>query len=113
MDTPANRAGDPKADASQWVQPSQVAAMLVHLASDAGAQVTGRRDSGLRQCRRDMQAAEWFVGCLTAYGAAGLVFAVAFVVWGIRPVDPVAAARAAGLPADRDAREWRRSGRCC
>jgi NAD(P)-dependent dehydrogenase (short-subunit alcohol dehydrogenase family) len=41
MDTPANRAGDPTADASQWVQPSQVAALLVHLASDAGAQITG------------------------------------------------------------------------
>ncbi len=41
MDTPANRAADPKADASQWVQPSQVAGLLVHLASDAGAQVTG------------------------------------------------------------------------
>ena len=41
MDTPANRAGDPKADGSQWVQPSQVAAILVHLASDAGAQITG------------------------------------------------------------------------
>jgi NAD(P)-dependent dehydrogenase (short-subunit alcohol dehydrogenase family) len=41
MDTPGNRAGDPKADGSQWVQPSQVAALLIHLASDAGAQVTG------------------------------------------------------------------------
>jgi NAD(P)-dependent dehydrogenase (short-subunit alcohol dehydrogenase family) len=41
MDTPANRAGDPKPDGSQWVQPSQVAAILVHLASDAGAQITG------------------------------------------------------------------------
>jgi NAD(P)-dependent dehydrogenase (short-subunit alcohol dehydrogenase family) len=41
MDTPGNRAGDPNADPSQWVQPSQVAAILVHLASDAGAQVTG------------------------------------------------------------------------
>jgi NAD(P)-dependent dehydrogenase (short-subunit alcohol dehydrogenase family) len=41
MDTPANRATDPKADPSQWVQPAQVAALLVHLASDAGAQVTG------------------------------------------------------------------------
>jgi NAD(P)-dependent dehydrogenase (short-subunit alcohol dehydrogenase family) len=41
MDTPANRAGDPKADRSKWVQPSQVAALLVYLASDAGAQVTG------------------------------------------------------------------------
>jgi NAD(P)-dependent dehydrogenase (short-subunit alcohol dehydrogenase family) len=41
MDTPGNRVGDPNADASQWVQPSQVAAILVHLASDAGAQITG------------------------------------------------------------------------
>ena len=41
MDTPANRAADPKADPMRWVQPSQVAALLVYLASDAGAQVTG------------------------------------------------------------------------
>jgi len=41
MDTPANRAGDAKADAWQWVQPSQVAGLLVHLASEAGAQVSG------------------------------------------------------------------------
>jgi NAD(P)-dependent dehydrogenase (short-subunit alcohol dehydrogenase family) len=41
MDTPRNRAGDPKADVTQWVQPSQVAALLVHLASDAAAQITG------------------------------------------------------------------------
>jgi NAD(P)-dependent dehydrogenase (short-subunit alcohol dehydrogenase family) len=41
MDTPGNRAGDPDADGSQWVQPSQVAAILLHLASDAGAQITG------------------------------------------------------------------------
>jgi NAD(P)-dependent dehydrogenase (short-subunit alcohol dehydrogenase family) len=41
MDTPGNRAGDPKGESSQWVQPSQVAGLLVHLASDAGAQVTG------------------------------------------------------------------------
>lgn len=41
MDTPLNRAGDPKADRSQWVQPSQVASLLVHLASDSGAQITG------------------------------------------------------------------------
>ena len=41
MDTPGNRAGDPKADTSHWVQPSQVAALLVHLASDAASQITG------------------------------------------------------------------------
>ncbi len=41
MDTPGNRSGHPAPDASQLVQPSQVAAMLVHLASDAGAQITG------------------------------------------------------------------------
>jgi NAD(P)-dependent dehydrogenase (short-subunit alcohol dehydrogenase family) len=41
MDTPGNRSGDTKADGSQWVQPSQVAAILLHLASDAGGQITG------------------------------------------------------------------------
>ncbi len=41
MDTPRNRAGDPAADRSQWVQPAQVAALLVHLASDAGAAING------------------------------------------------------------------------
>ncbi len=41
MDTPANRAADPGADPGRWVQPSQVAALLVYLASDAGAQVNG------------------------------------------------------------------------
>ena len=35
------RGFDPKADTSQWVQPAQVAALLVHLAGDSGAQVTG------------------------------------------------------------------------
>jgi len=40
MDTPANRAADLKADPLQWVRPAQVAALLVHLASDAGSQVT-------------------------------------------------------------------------
>jgi NAD(P)-dependent dehydrogenase (short-subunit alcohol dehydrogenase family) len=41
MDTPANRAGDPRADTSRWVPPSQVAGLLVHLASDAGGGITG------------------------------------------------------------------------
>lgn len=41
MDTPANRAAMPGADYSKLVQPAQVAAMLVHLASDDAAQVTG------------------------------------------------------------------------
>jgi NAD(P)-dependent dehydrogenase (short-subunit alcohol dehydrogenase family) len=41
MDTPGNRGGDSKADTSRLVQPSQVAALLTHLASDAGAQLTG------------------------------------------------------------------------
>jgi hypothetical protein len=37
-----------------------------------------------------MQAAEWLVYALAAYAAAGIMFAAAFVVWGIRRVDPVA-----------------------
>ncbi|MEO8372673.1 MAG: hypothetical protein ABI806_26035 [Candidatus Solibacter sp.] len=37
-----------------------------------------------------MQAAEWFVYALTAYLAAGLVFAALFVAIGIGRVDPAA-----------------------
>ena len=41
MDTPANRSATPTADFSRWIQPQQIAAMLVHLASTAATQVTG------------------------------------------------------------------------
>lgn len=41
MDTPANRAADPTADPAKWVQPEQIADLLVHLASDRGAQISG------------------------------------------------------------------------
>ena len=41
MNTPANRAGDPQADCSKWVDPNQVASMLLHLASDSAGDVTG------------------------------------------------------------------------
>ena len=45
MNTPGNRGGDrggdPNVDTSQWVEPAQVAALLVYLASDVGAQITG------------------------------------------------------------------------
>lgn len=41
MDTPANRAADPKADFSKWVDPQQVANLALWLASDASAQVNG------------------------------------------------------------------------
>jgi NAD(P)-dependent dehydrogenase (short-subunit alcohol dehydrogenase family) len=41
MDTPINRKVMPDADFSQWVQPGQVAALLVHLASDLASQVNG------------------------------------------------------------------------
>lgn len=41
MDTPANRAAMPGADPSKWVQPSQVAALLVHLASNEASQISG------------------------------------------------------------------------
>jgi len=41
MDTPANRASDSSADFSKWVQPSQVAQLLVHLMSDASSQISG------------------------------------------------------------------------
>jgi len=41
MDTPANRKAMPDADFSKFVQPGQVAALLVHLTSDAASQITG------------------------------------------------------------------------
>jgi NAD(P)-dependent dehydrogenase (short-subunit alcohol dehydrogenase family) len=41
MDTRANRASNPGADSSKWVQPIQVAQLLVHLMSDASSQISG------------------------------------------------------------------------
>jgi NAD(P)-dependent dehydrogenase (short-subunit alcohol dehydrogenase family) len=41
MDTPANRAAMPTADFSQWVDPAEVAALLVYLASPAASAITG------------------------------------------------------------------------
>jgi len=41
MDTPANRAAMPGADPAEWVQPVQVASLLVHLASDQASQISG------------------------------------------------------------------------
>lgn len=41
MDTPGNRAADPKADYSKWVDPQQVANLALWLASDAAWQVSG------------------------------------------------------------------------
>ncbi len=41
MDTPANRAAMPDADPGRWVQPANVASLIVWLVSDAGAEVNG------------------------------------------------------------------------
>jgi NAD(P)-dependent dehydrogenase (short-subunit alcohol dehydrogenase family) len=41
IDTPQNRAADPGADFSKWVQPESIARLLVWLASDAAADVNG------------------------------------------------------------------------
>ena len=41
MDTPANRAAMPKANFEKWVRPARVAELVVLLASDAGADITG------------------------------------------------------------------------
>jgi NAD(P)-dependent dehydrogenase (short-subunit alcohol dehydrogenase family) len=41
IDTPANRADLPKADTTRWVQPDEVADVVVFLASDAARAVTG------------------------------------------------------------------------
>ena len=41
MDTPANRAAMPGSDPAKWVEPAQVASLLVHLASDQASQISG------------------------------------------------------------------------
>jgi NAD(P)-dependent dehydrogenase (short-subunit alcohol dehydrogenase family) len=41
IDTPANRAAMPSADASKWVTPESIAGLLVWLASDAARDVNG------------------------------------------------------------------------
>ncbi len=41
MDTPQNRAGDPKADFSKWIPPAKVASTILWLASDGASHVTG------------------------------------------------------------------------
>ncbi len=41
MDTPANRMATPGADFARWVQPANVASLVVWLASDAGKETTG------------------------------------------------------------------------
>ena len=41
MDTPANRAAMPTADYSRWVNPGNVASLLVHLASPDSAHING------------------------------------------------------------------------
>jgi len=41
IDTPTNRKMIPKADISKWVQPANVASLVVWLAGDAGADLTG------------------------------------------------------------------------
>jgi len=41
MDTPANRAAMPGVDPAKWVQPAQVASLLVHLASDQASEISG------------------------------------------------------------------------
>ena len=41
MDTPTNRAAMPKADFSKWVQPVNVASLVLWLAGEAGKEITG------------------------------------------------------------------------
>jgi hypothetical protein len=46
---------------------------------------------------RAVVAAEWLVDVLTAHGALGVLFAIAFVTKGISRVDPVAKGSRAGF----------------
>ena len=48
IDTPANRAAEPDADHSKWVQPAEIARVVRFLVSDDSAVDERRRDSRLR-----------------------------------------------------------------
>jgi len=41
IDTPQNRAGDPKADFSKWVKPESIADVIAFLASDGARDISG------------------------------------------------------------------------
>jgi hypothetical protein len=41
IDTPANRADQPDADHSKWVQPTEIARVVRHLVSDDAAVTSG------------------------------------------------------------------------
>jgi NAD(P)-dependent dehydrogenase (short-subunit alcohol dehydrogenase family) len=41
IDTPVNRAADPKTDRSKWIQPEKLAELIVWLTDDAASQVSG------------------------------------------------------------------------
>jgi hypothetical protein len=41
MDTPGNRKAIPNADVGKWVQPANIAGLIVWLAGDAGKDVNG------------------------------------------------------------------------
>jgi hypothetical protein len=41
MDTPGNRASMPASDFSKWVQPGQVASLLLHLVLGDSSQLSG------------------------------------------------------------------------
>ncbi|MCI0352763.1 MAG: SDR family oxidoreductase [Acidobacteriales bacterium] len=41
IDTPANRAADPNADTSKWINPEKLAALILWLAGDGASQLSG------------------------------------------------------------------------
>jgi NAD(P)-dependent dehydrogenase (short-subunit alcohol dehydrogenase family) len=41
IDTPANRAAQPNADHSRWVAPAEIATVILFLAGDGSAPVSG------------------------------------------------------------------------
>jgi len=66
IDTPVNRKMIPNADVSKWVQPANVASLVVWLASDAGADVNGAVILAKKpeaELQRSREVSVWAAAC--------------------------------------------------
>jgi hypothetical protein len=85
MDTPANRKSMPDADFSKWVQPKDVAELVLSLSDVRARHMTGVAVPIEGEVFE--RIAVLFVDALSLYVALGVVFAVAFVCVGVKRID--------------------------